>query len=110
MEYPGTWDIYLRASPSSKPLAVDGVVVPSVPLRERVRYALLVLLVVPLQHVRVERDVRLLAEGPDGRLGLVEEVVGVEHGDGNLAFACLGAIGSAGHGWAHEPLLSQVVE
>ena len=96
----------MSGSPGTQLRAVDGVVVEAIPLGEDARHVALVLGVVPRQHVGGVLDAGLAAERLDDLLGLIQEVVGVEDGDADLA---LGR-GLSGPGGADELLVPQEVE
>lgn len=64
--------------PSLQAHRVDGIIMEAIPLGEMLRRMLLVRLA-PLQHGWPEVDIRPGAVLPDGALGVVQHVVGVEH-------------------------------
>lgn len=125
---------YVGVRPRRQVLALDGVVVEADPLGKGLLDVLLVLGVVPVQHVGRVRDARLLAEGLDDLLGVVQQVVGVDDGDGHLAVGVAvgvsvgvtirvavgvavggavdtrGHLGALGHGRSHDALRPEVVE
>lgn len=87
----------MMTRPRPEARAVNGVVVEAIPLLKGLGGVLLVVLVAPLQHGGAVVDADLLAVGLEDGLGVVEQVVGVDDGDG----AALRT---------HAPLAARVVE
>lgn len=85
------------ARPRPEARAVNGIVVEAIPLFKGVGGVLLVVLVTPLQHGRSVVDADLLAVDLEDGLGVVEQVVGVDDGNG----AALRT---------HAPLAARVIE
>ena len=86
---------------TTKGEAIDSVVVEAIPFGKCIESILLILRVLPLQHVRTVIDADLLAEGFDDRCRLVEQVVSIQ--DGYADTAAVGRMG--GTGW-HGPFAS----
>lgn len=62
--------------------AVNGIVVEAVPLLKRLGSVLLVLVIAPLEHLGGVVDADLLAVHLEDGLGVLQQVVGVDDGDG----------------------------
>lgn len=108
---------YMMTRPGLEARAVNGVVVEAVPLLKSLGGVLLVVVVAPLQHGRAVVHADLLAVGLEDGLWVVEQVVGVDDGDGaavGLALAVVERLVQgrlvARLGRPDDALVQQVVE
>lgn len=68
-------------SPGFQVLGVDRIIMPTIPFSKRLLGKLLILIIIPIQHIRRERHVDGLAEFPQDPFRIIEQVVSVDDTD-----------------------------